>query len=168
MVDAVDRAGQRAALLAELAEVNMASVRDLAARQAAETDPAVAADLARALHSVSRGVRQTLALEARLEREAKRQEAEAREQARTEQRVHRCTHKARVHAAVERAVWDEVDGDEEVAERLLDLLEARLNEAALRDDFTDIPLETHIRRLCAVLGVPAPADAAEPAYQSSA
>lgn len=62
--------------------------------------------------------------------------------------------KARVRLAVERTIWDEADSPE--AERLLDELDDRLDEAALSDAFTDEDVEACIARLRSDLGLAAP------------
>ena len=59
-----------------------------------------------------------------------------------------------VREAVEQIIWSEREGDE--AEELLDLLETRLAPGGLDDDVYLEPLETHIARICADLGLPIP------------
>jgi 2'-5' RNA ligase len=94
-----------------------------------------------------------MALEAKLKRDLARQDQEARAEAvrAAEIRVH--TRKAQVRAAVERLIWTEAEGDEE-AERLIDELGEHLEEAALNQGFADDPVEIHIARLRAALGLP--------------
>ncbi len=54
---------------------------------------------------------------------------------------------------MERAVWTEAEGEE--AERLLDELDDILEEETLSDAFTSDPVETHIQRIRADLGLAA-------------
>jgi hypothetical protein len=155
--------------LAELTELGLSLARDLHACALAEPDPKTKGDTALAFHRVSRSVRQSMALEARLKRDLTRQDREARAEAvqATETRVR--NRKAQVRAAVERLIWTEAESDEE-AERLVDELGEHLDEAALDQDFADAPVEVHIARLRADLGL---SDAAAipgrlPTWRSSA
>jgi hypothetical protein len=147
-------------VLAELSALGLELARDLQARALAADDVAVAADLGRAFHSVSRSVRQTLALEAKLQRDRQRQDREDRAETVRAEDARRQRRKAQVHAAVERCVWNEADGSE--AERLLDDLDDWLDAELLSDDLPDETLDAHIARICADLGVTAPAPLAPP------
>ncbi|MDB5423562.1 MAG: hypothetical protein JWQ29_978 [Phenylobacterium sp.] len=83
---------------------------------------------------------------------------------------------------MERLIWNEYDGDDEEAEALVDRLDDCVSEEALYEDFTAEPVEVHIARLCAELGladstggaIPAPeaastqADDADDYWRSSA
>jgi len=155
--------------LAELTELGLSLARDLHACALAEPDPKTKADTALAFHRVSRSARQSMALEARLKRDLTRQEREARAEAvqAAETRVH--VRKAQVRAAVERLIWTEAESDEE-AERLVDELGERLDEDALHQGFADHPVEVHIARLRADLGLSGGAEAAgqPPTWRSSA
>jgi hypothetical protein len=64
------------AMLAELAELGLSLARDLHAAALAAETPAERQGLATAFHRISRSVRQTMALEAKLERDARRAERE--------------------------------------------------------------------------------------------
>jgi hypothetical protein len=107
---------------------------------------------------VSRSVRQTLALEAKLERDRQLQDRDDRDDARRAQEARVSRRKAQVSAAVERCIWSEAEGDE--AERLLDDLADRLDEEALYEAFGEDPVAAHIARICADLGVTPPETAA--------
>jgi hypothetical protein len=135
-------------VLAELAEFGLELARDLKARALAAPAREDAEGLALAFHRVSRSVRLTLALESRLVRE--RQEAGKVRRAETARAVQ--ARKAQVQAAVSRQVYDERESDE--AERLLDELDERLEEAALYDTFAEDPVEACIARIRADLGLP--------------
>jgi hypothetical protein len=146
-----ERQGQ---VLAELAELGLGIARRLAARAEAAESDADAQALALAFHRVSRSVRLTLALEVRLQRERLQGAREARkETARAAQ-----TRKEQVRHALGRAMSAETEADE--TERLWDVLEERLDEAGLYEDFVAGPVEACIARIRADLGLP-PADPAD-------
>jgi ATP-dependent Clp protease ATP-binding subunit ClpA len=146
-------------VLTELAEIGMALARDIAAgAQAAETLEAKQA-AALVFHQVARSVRLSLSLEARLNRERWKSSWDERDAVRRRGE----TRTAQVRAAVTRQMLAEAP--EQEAERLLETLEDRLEEAALYDDFAAAPLEAAIARIRAGLGLPpeGPAnDAAQP------
>ena len=146
-------AERHATILAELSELGLVLARDLQARALAAKDQAVA-DLGLAFHRVSRSVRQSLALEARLARERAAGEREAGERAAREGVRRLMQRRAQVRAAVARAVWDEAEGEDE-AEVLLSELDERLAEEALADDFTAEALDAHVARIRADLGLAA-------------
>jgi hypothetical protein len=163
------------AVLAELSELGLTLARELQARALAAETPQEADKLALAFQRVSRGVRQTFALELKIARErraadrdvaveeleeavrlAKEAEAEAKVQSRIEasvdpavaQRHNRIdARKSRVKGALARLIWTEAEGDEEEIEMLDYDLDVRLFEAAQRDDFLDMPFETLVRQL---------------------
>ena len=142
-------------ILAELSELGIALARDLQARALAAEDVATASELGLAFQRVSRSVRQTLALDAKLERD--RQRAEREDSADTErvQAAHAERRKAQVKIAVKRCVRYEHSGHD--AENLLDELDDRLDEDALHDLFAgEDDIDVHIARLCEELGVAAP------------
>lgn len=139
-------------ILAELSELGLALARDLQARALAADDAAEASELGLAFHRVARAVRQTLALEARLERDHQRAEREVSSDARRAETDRADRRRAQIKFAVERCVFSEADGPE--AERLLDELDDQLEEGALSDAFADEdPIDAHIARICAELGV---------------
>jgi hypothetical protein len=155
MTTSAEKIERQDRILAELAELGAALAHDLQARALAADDAALAADLGRAFHTVSRSVRQTLALDAKLERDRQRQSREDRADATRAHAVRADRRKAQVKAAVERCIWSEADGHE--AERLLDDLDERLDLDDLADAFAgEDPIAAHIARLCADLGVTAP------------
>jgi hypothetical protein len=135
-------------VLTELAELGMALARELAA--AAQGAQTLEAKQAAALifHQVSRSVRLSLSLEARLRRERWKSAWDERDDAKRR----RETRAAQVRAAVAREV--QAEAAEHEAERLLEALDARLEEAALYDDFTQAPVEAVIARIRAGLGLP--------------
>ena len=140
-----------ARLLGELAELSMDLARDLQARAKAAETAEDATALAGAFHRIARGVRQTLALEARLERDGRAQaRAELAEAQRaTPAQIQR--RRDQVQGAVVRAVWDEAEGDE--AEDLLEMLDMVLDDLMITDDFMVGPVGEQVARLCRDLGL---------------
>jgi hypothetical protein len=139
-------------ILAELCELGLVLARDLQACALAADQASEKADLSLAFQRTSRSVRQTLALESKLERDRRLAEREAYEAVERAETVRAAQRRAQVKLAVERCVWSEAEGDE--AETLLADLDDRLERDALSDAFSDDePVETHIARLCAELGV---------------
>lgn len=142
-------------ILAELSELGLELARDLQASALAAREASDKADLSLAFHRTSRSVRQSLALEARLERDREAADREDHEVAKRAASAHAARRKAQVKLAVERCVWSEADGDE--AEKLLNDLDDILELDTLSDTYAgDDPVETHIARICAELGVDTP------------
>ncbi len=161
MVDAT-RQERQDAVLAELSELGLTLARELHARALSAETTAEAETLALAFQRVSRGVRQTFALELKIERErraAEREDAAAAAEARRQERLAEISppadwrtspaarRKDRVRGALCRLIWDEAEGDEAEIEVLNEDLESRLHEASLREDFLDMPIETLIRQI---------------------
>jgi hypothetical protein len=142
-------------ILAEILELALDLARSSQARALAAEDAAEAAHHGLTFQRAARSVRQTLALEAKFERDRKTAEradhdvAERAKASRAERR------KAQVKLAVERCVWSEADGDE--AEKLLDGLDDILESDTLAGTFAgDDAIEVHVARVCAELGVDTP------------
>jgi hypothetical protein len=169
MTPDVEMTERHARGLAELTELGLSLARDLHACALAEPDPSTKAETALAFHRVSRSVRQSMALEARLKRDLMRDDREARAEAVQAAETLVRTRKAQVRAAVERLIWTEAENDEE-AERLVDELGEHLDEAALHQGFADDPVEVHVARLRAELGLSSEAADAgpPPIWRSSA
>jgi signal recognition particle GTPase len=141
-------------VLEELAEIGMQlarAVRD----EALEAPPERAAELALTFSRVARAVRQTVALEARLARDAETQAQDAadrRERRAAGERVDLIRRrKAQVRDAVERAI--ETDAADSDREHLLDDLYERLEDDLYDADFAEQPLGEMIARICRDLGV---------------
>jgi hypothetical protein len=147
---------RHSAILAELSEIGLSSARDLHAQQLAAETPERKAMLASALHRISRSVRQTLALEARLVRDALRQDREDQAAAQDAVVARKTRRSAQVKATVERLIWMEHEKDGEDADHLVECLGELLGEDILHDDFDTEPLEAHIAQLCASLGLSPP------------
>lgn len=153
MSTADEMAERHGRVLAELSELGLTLARDLHARALGAEDAKTAADLGLAFHRISRSVRQTMALEARLERDRTRRDREVDALAAREAETRVQVRKVRVRSLVERMIWNEVESDE--AEELVDELELRLDEEAFADDFGADPIEAHVARIRSDLGLPA-------------
>jgi hypothetical protein len=151
-------AEKHARILGELATFGLDLARKLRDQGMAAETPEETANLARAFHGVARSVRQTLALEARLARDAQRQDREYRDEAEQQARRERAAaerlaqapindRKNRISSALERAVWSEYEDDE--AESLFDDVYGRLCDEAETPDFLRQPIDDQIARLCA-------------------
>ena len=152
------------AMLGELAELSLMVAKELATRLRESEDTNETVALAGAFQKASRDVRLTLALDLKLDRDAARdaREAETAEATATDQRQAEATRfppgplearKTRVSALVKRLVWNECEGDSEEYEVLFGDLTARLDEAALSDDFEVLPIETLAQRVIADMGL---------------
>jgi len=145
------RAQQRLALLRELSEIGMRLARGVEGRAEAPD----AGDVGLVFSRIARAVRQTLALEARLEEE---HQARARKAAfEREQAAVRAAHAPVVErsAIVRRAVVQaiEADADEDDFEQLFDQLDERLDDREADEDYLDRPLGELVARICQDLGV---------------
>jgi hypothetical protein len=147
---------QHTAILAELAELGLSSARDLHARQLAAETPEQASRLAFALHRISRSIRQTLALQAKLERDARRTDLEDLVIAQDAAKARKALRRDQVKATVERLIWIEHEKEGEDADHLVECLGELLAEDLLHDDFDAEPVEVHIAKMCEALGLPYP------------
>ena len=156
MSELSENAARRAALLRRVQELSLAIAEDLADAVVATADAEQKAKLASAFHRIARGLRQSIALEAKLERE-QAEEGAAAQRARTAALPRIIRRKLRLGAEIERLVWTEYDhADAEEAEHahaLIARAEAWLEAASETDGFLDEPAEALIARLCAHLGV---------------
>jgi hypothetical protein len=156
------------AMLGELAELGLMVARELAVRTRESEDVEQTVALAGAFQKVSRVVRLTVALDFKLERDAARDaQAQAREaeKAQAEAAQQRPAapaprapnpieaRKDRVRNLLNRLLWNECEGDSDEYEVLFDDLSARLDEAALSDDFETLPIEALARRVIADMGL---------------
>jgi hypothetical protein len=96
---------------------------------------------------IGRGVRQTIALQARLARDARRgaHEAAVEDDARRTKAIP--LKKAEVRRAVERLVWTEFEREDHEAEQLLADLDETLLDEAFEPGFLETPTETLVARL---------------------
>jgi hypothetical protein len=164
------------AVLGEIAELSLVVAKELASRLRASETPEEAVALAGAFQKVTRVARLTLALDAKLDRDAAR---DAREAAREDRAVQADADKAdaavaerqrlkevssrpahpidaqkdRVRGLLNRLIWNECEGDSEDYEVLFDDLSARLDEAARDPAFPDLPIEVLAGRMIADMGL---------------
>jgi hypothetical protein len=143
-------------ILAELAELGLGLARELQAQALAAETPAERAEAALAFQRVGRAVRQSIALEAKLERDRARDAREAADdRARTaEDRTARRKREAKL--AVRQAVWRQA-GRNLQAEHLMKDLDDTIELEACKDEFIDDPVEAVVERLCRLIGVISPA-----------
>jgi hypothetical protein len=167
MYDAAEMLARHARVLAELTELGMAFARDARADAEAAQTPEERARQALVFQRVSRAIRQGLALEAKLAREAQRAGAEAaeREDRRNAQLVR--ARKNQLMSAVQGLVWSEVerlgeeldfeDAEEAEAEALVQLM-ALVDEESQADDFLTADLADQAARVANALGFEIAAD----------
>lgn len=149
-----DMQARHAGMLAEVAELSLTLARKLHERaMAAETD-AEAQAAAAAFHRISRTLRQTLALEARLARDSRREAFEARRLAEDERRERVKARKAYVGHVGDRLIWTEAERDE-VGRLLVELRRWCDVEAYDEEAFLEAPAEAVVARLRRDLGLAA-------------
>jgi hypothetical protein len=146
-----DRVQRRAEILDLIAEAGLELALDLKDAALAAEDVAGKAAAAAEFHRVTRGLRQSLALQERFERNAEKaaREAETEKTQRSEAAVR--VRKAQVRAAVERRIYQETEPSD--ARLRLEDLTDRLDDEALFEGFTDEAVDTHIARLAEGLGL---------------
>ncbi|MDB5443035.1 MAG: hypothetical protein JWP73_1411, partial [Phenylobacterium sp.] len=137
-------------LLARFAEQAASLAEDLQACALSAETPEQKQALSLAFHRMGRALRQTLALEAKLRRDARREARLETDRADeiTARRV--AARKARVRGAVEALIWDEVEDDEQLD--VFKLLDERLESEDLADP--DEPVEALIQRVAKEIGLP--------------
>lgn len=151
-------------ILGELAELGLMLAKDLAVHARAAEEHADRVALNAAYQQTSRCVRLTLALDAKLDRDAAKDARDAaREEAALaadaqlrESRIMKAAQaaavsltdpspneiqKRRVRDVLNRLIWNESEGDQEEYEVLLEDLETRLYEAGRAEGFADLPIE---------------------------
>lgn len=162
----MNMAERHSRILGELSEFGLDLARKLHGQAMAAETPQETADLARAFHSVSRSVRQTLALEAKLARDARRQDGEDRAAAERLERNERYEadriarapfeeRKSRIGHALQRVIYSEYE-DEDEAEALFETVDERLGEDAECAGFLEDAIDDQIERLCKDFGLTPP------------
>jgi hypothetical protein len=138
-------------ILAELAQLGLSLAKDLHARALDAESAEEAARLATAFHRISRGVRQTLALEAKLMRDeqAYLRDFPRQPDPRRQERV--ALRRRQIHQEVERAIWNEYDDAETFHGMKGDLHDVLERESHLAT-FLDEPLAYQLDRLKALFG----------------
>ncbi len=153
-------------ILARLAELGLAHAERLHEQAMTADDPKASAELVLNFHRVSRGIRQSIALEAKLVRDAQaadRHQREAQHKLQTfraevtdafshiprdQRRIDR--RKDEIREPLLKAIWDEVEPlDKEQADYLTDLLEQRLELYGRSNGFGLEPLEAQLARFYA-------------------
>jgi len=162
MSSSADMKARHQAHLSELAELGMTLARDLHARAVAAETPAEAEKLAVAFHRLSRSVRQSIALEAKLERDRARDAAQGPVRPPTAaERIRREQRRSELYTVMEAIVFNETE-DESESEHYLDadaILEdvcALMTEEEAKPGFADEPIWDQVARLCAIVGLKAP------------
>jgi len=160
-----DRAARRLRVLQELAEIGMDLARALRQRAAEQAAPEAGGDVALAFSRIARAVRQTVALEARLDedRQARDERIAAEHAARQAEldrrdadgRLRGLIRKEEVREIVERTIDCEARerGDGCDAESLLADLDERLEDDDDYEDFARLPIGELVTRICRDLGV---------------
>jgi len=155
-------------ILERLITAGMEIALDLQEDFAQSEDRDQKARISRAFDFSTRGVRQSLLLLERLQRDTRRAEREARDDALAQDKLQRLQRLNAVRAPIARAIDLQAEGYEAIA------LSARLTLALSRDheapDFLTIPTQRHIQRLCQQLGLELPPEPAadEPATDDMA
>ena len=150
-----DRTERHLRILQELADIGMELARAVKARALdPEAEPAAAAELVLTFSRIARAVRQTVALEARIDRDRQAAAVERAERRVRETLDRALRRKARVRDLVERAIDSEASGA--AAEDLLLDLDERLEDADDLAGFADRPVAEIVARICGDLGVAPP------------
>lgn len=172
-------------ILAELAELGLGFARD-ASRDAAQAEtPEERARQALVFQRVSRSVRQCLALEAKLAREAGREAREAADRLAREDRRRVSDRRNSLKAGVYALTWREAESfDEDEEEAFDELVDRAVGEEAASDGFLTDETADQVARILGRLGLQAgtdgvvrrvgqptvgvwPTDEPEPAWQGS-
>jgi hypothetical protein len=153
MFSPADMADRHRQMLGELAELSLSLARRLHGQAMAAEAPAEAERAALSFHRISRSLRQTLALEARLERETQRFALEAERRAEAARQARTAARRRQVQGAVEGLIWTEVERSDthEALRRLKLVLEVEAEEPG----FVEAPLEVLVAGVCQEIGLPA-------------
>lgn len=151
-----DMADRHARVLARLTELGLAlAEQTFEDAQGAET-PAARIESVKAFHTVSRTVRQCVALEARLARQQAQDAGEAVRSPAAPQKPGGVEVSRRIVAvrdAMTRVIWHEAE-DSDTANWLEEAFEEGLLKGCRSDRFCAEPLDDHIARLCLEMGLP--------------
>ena len=135
------------AMLSRLAACDFSAAEKVHAKLMAAEEASEIAELGRAYQRFARSLRQTLALKARLKREAAQAEREARPPPEAPGGVAIARRQGDVRAAVTRVIWNEALTEAEAAD-FEDRLDIVLASARTRADFCAEPLDDQVVRLC--------------------
>ena len=153
MIDRTEMTERHARILKRLSEFGESLVETLHADVTAAETPETRAAAVKTFHTISRSLRQTLALEARFERDQRRVETAARVEAeRVAERDAEAAQderRAQVRSAVTHPIWNEWDLPDYRAEILLRDADTKLEG---QDFDLDEPVEAQVLFLCRRLG----------------
>ena len=153
MIDRDEMTARHARILKRMSEFGESAVEKAHDDLAAAETPDARQAATKTFHTICRSVRQTLALEARFERDQRRTEIEARIEAERfaahDTEARQTARKTAVRRTVEHLIWHEWDISEQQAEHLLRDVETKL--ANTDFDLGD-PVEDQILLLCRRLG----------------
>ena len=153
MIDRTEMTARHARILKKMSEFGESAIETAHADLVAADTPDARQAATQNLHTICRSVRQTLALEARFERDQRRAEIETRIEAERfaehDTEARQTARKTAVRRTVEHLIWNEWDVSEHQAERLLRDVETKLTGADF--DLSD-PVEDQIMLLCRRLG----------------
>jgi hypothetical protein len=146
---------RHAAILARLADLGEQLAAKHAQRALEADDPEIEARATIAYHRAARSVRQCLALEAKLVRDAARAEREATDDAQRKASSRRDRRRFHARTVVAHLIWTESESETE-AERLESDLDDLLDLDRFAEDLDEETAEALIARLCQELGLTAP------------
>lgn len=147
-------------LLARYAERAAALADDLCEQALAAETPEAKQSLTFAFHRMGRALRQSLALEAKLRRDAARAAQAEREQATNAETARRAERRRKVETSLTRLIWQEAEDEDWANERVEDL-ERFLAEDEAHDDVPD-DIDAYILHLARELGLSPGADPGAP------
>lgn len=147
---ASDRAQQ---MLARLAELDMAAVERAHERYMAAQDGPEAAEAGRTYQRMSRSLRQTLALSAKLKREREADLRTAVGAPSPKIGGHAVARRIDdLRAAAHRLAWNEAEGEEELYDWRAEDIETVITQEMLKAGFGAEPLDDHVARVALTLG----------------
>lgn len=139
-------------MLAELGELGLSLARDLQGRALSAETPQEASQLADAFNRISRSVRQSLALEAKLLRDSLRDAREERDRQVRETELRKAARKAELKKRVCALVWTETELPE-IGRLMVDEAPHHIEREAESETFLDEPVEAQIARIRKALGL---------------
>ena len=151
-------------LLAGYAEQAASLAADLHAQGLAAEAPEEKRAISLAFHRMGRALRQTLALEAKLRRDAKAAARADRAEAEELAKAGREARKGQVNARIAAMIWSEYEPDDSEALDFVERLEAVLDAQAEIEGFEARDLDALVAEICEAIGYapPAPPQAAPP------
>jgi hypothetical protein len=145
-------ADRHSRMLVRLAELSLEAAAELHGRLLTAETPADAQGLGLAFDKVSRSLRQTLLLDAKLDKERRAAEREDEARAAKAAEARYPVRRARVRGAVLDCIAEACERPEE-AEELADALEDNLDSYLRDPEFEALPIADLVERLCRDLGL---------------